>query len=75
MVIAVNFDHCVRADNCAHSATRAIGVVCLRGKVAVLVGVLRDNDAVFRAYYHAQATTFAPFSINYYFAGHCVFRI
>lgn len=59
-----------RANNGAVGTACAIGVVCLCGKVAVFVGLFRDNDAALRAYCNTQATAFAAFSIDYYFTSH-----
>jgi len=42
----------------------------LCGEVPGFVGLIRDNDAFFRAYHNTQGTAFAPFGINYYFASH-----
>jgi hypothetical protein len=72
-LITINFNDRVRADNRAHSTACTIGIVYLRREIAVLVGVLRNDDAILRTYHHAQAATFAPFGINYYFTDH--FRI
>ena len=63
-------DYRLRTDNSTHSAAGTIAVVCLRGEVAVFVGLLGDNDAILRAYYHTQAATLAPFGTNSYFTGH-----
>lgn len=66
-------DYCLRTDNGAHSAACTFGVVCLRREETVFIGVIRDDDAVFRTYHCAQAATFAPFGINNYFTSHLRF--
>jgi hypothetical protein len=66
----MNLNHCIGADNGAHSTACTIGVVCLRRKIAVFVGLIGDIDTVLRTYYNTQTTTFAAFGINYYFTSH-----
>ena len=53
ILVAVNFDYGFGADDSAGGAAGAVGVVCLRGEVALLVGFIRDYDAILRADFDA----------------------
>ena len=57
-------------DDGTGGAASAIRVFCLSGEVAGLIGLLRDYDAVFGAYLHAQATALTALYIDNYFASH-----
>jgi hypothetical protein len=69
-VIALHLDYCFRTDNSAHSAPCTVSIICLGGEIAGFIRTLGYDDAVLRADYYTKPTTFAPLSIDYYFACH-----
>ncbi len=66
----IHLDYHLRTDNGTSGTAGAISVGRLSREVTVFIGFFGDDDAVLGTYYHTQATAFASFGINNYFASH-----
>jgi len=75
VLVALDFDRRIRANNRTFAATRTIVANLSRRVIALGVGFLRNSYAVFGTDRNAQATAFALLGINDYLASHVYYLL
>lgn len=70
IVVAINLNCAVGADDGAICAAGAAGISRLSREITLAVGFLGERDYAVRAYRHTKSATLATFHIDYDFTSH-----